>query len=313
MIKVFFTSYHFQTPQTFLNTIIKMTPGNSGRFKNIEAVTDINSADYYIIMDGANHPLPNAEKKAIYFGQHPTGLKSFKDWKEQPALLRLSLDKFLCMGEYWISHSYDELTALQPPNKTKELLCVCTGHTHLDMYAQRLKFLEAYCEKYNNLDLYGRPQENYNNNQILKPFYRGVLGHKYPDGTKGEHLQGKEILLDYKYSIEFDVGPTKNYFSERFYDALLLWTFPIYFGSNNVHEFIPKEAFTYIDPWNLSDINKVDTLVKQDVRKDNLAAIAKARDLLLNKYQLWAYTNHVVNNIGEFVNNPNEAIRKFKI
>ena len=107
-------------------------------------------------------------------------------------------------------------------------------------------------------------------------------------------------MFDYRYSIEFDVGPTTNYISERVYDALLLWTYPLYFGSNNVAKFLPKECFSYIDTSNLESINLVNSVANSGRREDNLKAIEEARYLLLNKYHTFAYAHAVVNNIDKF-------------
>lgn len=301
MIKICFVSWHYQNTRVFLDTIIKMTPGLSGKWKNIEAVLDPNQADYVAIFDGSNDNIPNADRKAIYFGQHPNCLPSFRKWEGLPALLKFDLGAYVNPGEWWITNSYDQLMALQPPIKNNRLLCVCTGHTHTPMYRQRLTFLEEYCTKHKDLVLYGRPQENYVTRTKLLPYYKGALGNKHPDGTKGEHLVGKEeVLLNSRYSLEFDVGPTINYFSERFYDALLLWAMPIYFGSNNVHNFMPAGSFRYFDQANLNDVNEVHNIANSNIREDNLGIITHARDLLLNKYQMWAMVHHVVNNIGDY-------------
>ena len=308
MIKVCFLSWHYENTRVFFDTLVKMTPNMSGCWKNIVAVLDPKQADYYIIMDGIGYPLPDMDTKAIYFGNHPTGLASYLNWADKPALLKLTLDKHLNNGEWWIGHSYDELSALTCPVKTKDLVCICTGHNHLAtgardprMYQRRLEFLEAYCEKYTDLQIYGRPIQNFFDRPKLLPYYRGILGHMNPDGTKGEHLVGKEsVMFDYRYSIEFDVGPTTNYISERVYDALLLWTYPLYFGSNNVAKFLPKECFSYIDTSNLESINLVNSVANSGRREDNLKAIEEARYLLLNKYQTFAYAHAVVNNIDKF-------------
>ena len=52
--RVCFLSHHFESPEVFLDSIIKMTPGCKGVWKDMVAVTNPNEADYYIIMDGWN-------------------------------------------------------------------------------------------------------------------------------------------------------------------------------------------------------------------------------------------------------------------
>jgi hypothetical protein len=294
--KVCFLSWHFKTPQIFLDSILKMTPGKKGVWGNIEAVVDPFQSDYCVIMDGYNGPFPS--DRVIYFGEHPDCCStSFRNWDGKDALVKLSLDKYLNPGEWWLSYDYDYLMTLPKPEKTKKLACVMTYQVHNAMYAQRPKFMQELVTKYPDisLDLYGRPQERFNSDSVLQKYYKGPLGFNNPDGTLGQHLVGKEILADYEYSIEIDVGPTRNYFSERFYDALLLWVHPIYFGSNNVHRWIPMEAFDYIDINNLNDVHKVQEVINR--QEINYEAIEHARYSLLNKYQLWPYIEGVVNQL----------------
>lgn len=294
-MKICWLSWHFQTPQIFLDSIIKMTPGRSGKWKDMEAVTDPYKADYCFIMDGYNGAFP--KERAIYFGEHPDCLHSFATWKDKKALRRLSLDTHVNFGEWWISHDYDTLSKMEFPQKTKKLVCVMTYQTHTAMYTQRPTFMTELVQRYPEipLDLYGRPSVRFNDNPILAKVYKGPLGYDKPDGTMGQHLIGKEILQDYEFSLEFDVGPTKNYFSERFYDALLLFVHPVYFGSSNVHQWIPQKAFTYINIHDLNDTLKVREIVRDAViDKDS---ILEARDLLLNKYQMWPAAYAVVNSL----------------
>jgi hypothetical protein len=294
-MKVCFLSWHFASPRVFLESLLKMTPSCSGKWKDMEAVLNPFDADFCIVMDGYNAPFP--EERAIYIGEHPNvenHSPAFRKWENKTALLRLHLDAFVNPGEWWIKHDYDYLSALELSPKEKQLCCIATYQTHNTMYNQRVNFLQALCKTNTPIDIYGRPEERYKADALLVPYYRGSLGFNKPNGLLAEHLVGKEVVGDYKYSLELDVGPTKNYFSERFYDALLLWTKPIYFGSNNIHEFIPREAFNYVNIYDLSQVSEVHRMVTEEI---NYKAIAEARDLLLNKYQLWPYIYNTINGL----------------
>ena len=316
-----FVSWHFKTPQIFLNYLIKMTPNCSGKWKNMEAITDPEAADYVIIMDGWNQKI--SHNRIIYFGAHPkvegNNLSpAFRTFKDKTCLAKITLDKFLNPGEWWLDCTYDELSNMTPPEKKSALpiACIMTYQTHNPMYEQRIKFMEGFMYHFPQaalwLDLYGRPEDKFWANQNFKWVYRGALGKNKPDGTLNEHTQGKNILKDYKYSLEFDVGPTKNYISERFYDAMLLWCIPIYFGSTNVHEFLPPESFQYIDIYDTSPENykklfqSLTFLTKNDIFycKGKITPIGKAMEearwLLLNKFQIWPYTYDVINNLENY-------------
>ena len=310
-IKVAFLSHHFESPEKFLETILKMTPNRKGIWKNIEATTNINEADYYFIMDGYNHPLPDAKNKAIYFGEHPYTPYSptFKNFEGKQALLKLPLQHFLNPGEWWIEHDYDYLSSLKPNMENrKDLICVVTYQVHHPMYHQRPKFVAEFVKSYpdSGIDVYGRPSERFKNDEVLSKVYRGVLGNEQYDPTKGEHIVGKNVIEKYNYTLEFDVGPCKNYFSERFYDSLLLWCTPIYFGCTNLSDYLPHEskAFYTFDQNNLGDVNKIADIIRQS---KYINEIAEVRDLLLNKYQMFAYCHDVVNNIEKYKEKQNKC------
>lgn len=291
-MKVCFLSWHFATPKILLDSLLKMTTKCSGKWKDMEAVLDPFQADFCVIIDGYSGAFP--EDRAIYVGEHPrilgeTNLSpAFRKWEDRKALLKLNLDDNMNPGEWWIKYDYDTLVSLPIPKKDNTFCCIMTYQTHNKMYAQRYIFMQEFCKRYPGVvDIYGRPEEKFRNDSILKEYYKGVLGFNKPDGRLGEHLIGKEIVSNYKYSLEFDVGPTQNYFSERFYDALLLWTKPIYFGSNNVHNFIPQKAFHYVD---INDLENAPGKIFVDINEEiDYNAISEARDLLLNKYQMWPY------------------------
>lgn len=305
-MKVCFLSWHFNTPEVFLNYIRHMTPGKSGKWKDMEAVTDIKQADFYIIFDGHNENID--ESRAIYFCQHPKVVgynqnvsKSFKDYSNKQCLKYFNSDNGLNPGEWWLDYDYDFLSALKAPDKKKTLACIMTYQTHNPMYEQRVKFMQAFSHLAPQtgayLDIYGRPEERFNSDPYFKWLYRGSLGYNTPDGTKGEHTHGKNLLIDYRYSLEFDVGPTQNYLSERFYDSLLLWCFPIYFGSNNVEKYFPRNSFEYVDILDLTSIEKTYKIVLSNRREENIKAIEEARDLILNKYQTWPRTYEIIKNL----------------
>jgi len=301
-IKVMFLSWHFATPKVFLDTLLKMTPNYSGKWKNVEATLKMEEADFIIIMDGYREKIPT--ERALYFGQHPQyASPSYKDFKYTPCLKAFPLSDYLNPGEWWIKHSYDELMALQPPKKTKKMICIMTYQTSYSVYLQRIYFMRKFVQKYSDFEMFGRPEKKYRTDSAFNKVYKGALGNNIFDAYKGEHIIGKERLIDYRYSLDFDQGKTKNYFSERFYDAMLLWAMPIYFGSSNVHKFVPENSFRYVDIDNLdgSEIDKVIKIINSDFREKNLEAMKEARYLLLNKWQTFPYIHHIVNNIGDYV------------
>jgi hypothetical protein len=280
-----------------------MTPSCSGKWKDMEAVTDPFEADYVALLDGdSNVPFP--KDRALYFGQHPVGSSSYRGFSNIANKKRcFPVTNNINPGEWWISYDYDTLTALEPPKKTKDLVSITTYRQDDDKptYAHRIRFLEEFVKRSKNIDIYGRQISQFQNNFLLKDVYRGVAGisEDKMNVFLGEHIIGKDIEIDYRYALDFDVGinhtgkPTHNYFSERFYDSMLLWTMPIYFGSDNLHDYLPKDSFINIDiSGSLGEIDieigKILALMSW-YREEHLKDIAEARERLLNEYQLWAY------------------------
>jgi hypothetical protein len=257
------------------------------------AVTDPKQADFCAIFDGANVPIPH--ERSLYFGEHPDCTAAYSEWNNIAALRKFPLKRFLNPGEWWLDYDYDYLMKLKPPQKTKETICVFTAHNHSPIYVRRRQFVSQFCELYPSIHLYGRPVANFQSDPVLSKYHRGVLGVTSPQNVTGDHQTGKELLIDYKYSLEFDVGPTVNYISERFYDAMLMWTLPFYFGSSNVHEYLHPESFRYID-MNGGPQLVVDT-IRSGYYESHIEVLGVARDMLLNKYQIWPYVYDVIQSL----------------
>jgi len=74
-----------------------------------------------------------------------------------------------------------------------------------------------------------------------------------------------------------------------------MWCMPLYWGGTNVEDFLPADSFRYIDI--NGDGSDVMDIVNSDFREKHLDAIAEARDLLLNKYQIWPRLHSVIKEI----------------
>jgi hypothetical protein len=281
--------------------MLKMTPGRSGKWKEMTMITDQFAADYCCVFDGYSHPFP--KERTLFFGQHPINVsRSFRNFKYDVQLASYPLDKYLNPGEWWIPHDYDTLINMKSPRKLKDA-CSCVMYHKTDereMYKKRIRFMRHFAKHSTNLDLYGRPEEDFKEDTELTSIYKGCVGKNNFNPYIGEHFLGKEKVGEYRYSIEIDVGKTINYLSERFYDSMLLWTMPIYFGSTNVEKFFPLNSFRYIDVDNWEDdkeIQGVIDIIDSDFREQNIKAIAEARDLMLNKYQSVAYVYEKIKEI----------------
>ena len=271
--------YPSWTEEETLEMYRKMTPGCSGVWEDMVAITNRHEADYCVVIDYTHERVDDS--KTIYVSAHPmmAGYTGYKDQSNKP--LKLDAKDTFGFGEWWLKYDYDYLSALEPPEKTKDLCCIMSDTDGDFGRTRRKQFIKEY--KY-PLNLYGRIKGS-----------KGILGSREPYG--GNHTHGKEdVLREHKYSVEIDVGITRNYFSERVFDSLLMWCLPFYWGSDNLGDYLPDNSFRYCDIY--GDGKEIEDMVNRDIRKDCLEDIAVARQLLLNKYQIFP-------RIYEFIsNNP---------
>lgn len=289
MIKVCFIFPSWSHEET-LKIYSKMTPGRSGQWKDMVGVTDPFKADYCVIVDDALG-VPYPKDRAIYMGAHPyiPGYDSYRCF-DGMGVARLDLRDTFGFGEWWLKYDYDYLSKLQlqPMEKSKDLICIMSNAIGRPDQELRKLYIKRFCESH-CLDLYGglKPET-----EAIAAQYKGVLGN--PDRAGVDYWYGKEgILENYRYALEFDNGPTKHYFSERIFDDILLYTTPILaLGCTNLEEYLPEGSFHYANIAGYG--NDVMEIIK---RTPDYKALKEARDLLLNKYQLWARVWETIQNL----------------
>ena len=268
-----------------LEVFSKMTPRRSGEFRGIKGVSDRSKADFFVVIDDTNSNLP--QDRTIYIGAHPY-IPGYSNYRaiQGKGIASLDCRYTFGFGEWWLKYDYDYLAALKKPEKTKDLICILSNASGRDDHRQRKEYTAAYCAKY-PLDLYGSivPFTG-----PMKSCYKGRLG----NGNANDYWFGKEgVLEQYRYALEFDMGPCEHYFSERIFDDILLWTTPIVvIGGTNIGDYLPSGSFHYADIKNGgSDVCALTSQPQDD------KALEEARDLLLNKYQLWARIDEVLTGV----------------
>ena len=104
-------------------------------------------------------------------------------------------------------------------------------------------------------------------------------------------------LHNYKYCLSFDnqdhIG---NFFGTQFTDSILYWTVPIYWGGANLDKFFPKDSFIQMDIRKQNEKERIVELLQNESYEKRLPALAEARDLILNKYNMWPIINNVIAN-----------------
>lgn len=254
--------YDPETNERYLEILSKMTPGRSGVWKDMVGVTRIEDADWCVVIDETTKTVPL--DRTLFVSAHPKmdGYTGYSDNTNKPHALDNS--NTFGFGEWWLKHDYDTLLNMKCPNKEKEICCIMSnsegdyGRTRRKIFAKSL-----------GIELLGK-----------------IDGGK-PLIDKDGYWFGKEdVYKKHKYALEVDVGPCRNYFSERFFDSILMWCLPLYWGGTNVEDYFPKESFRYVDIYGNGD--DVLSYRNSGEWEKSVGAIEEARNLILNKYQLWA-------------------------
>lgn len=97
-----------------------------------------------------------------------------------------------------------------------------------------------------------------------------------------------------KYAIAYENYKNDYYWTEKIMDCYLSYSMPIYFGCNLIDNFFPKDSYIQLDP----NDKHIDLFLKEIVTskkwENNLDGITKARELVLNEYQLFPFLyNHI--------------------
>ncbi|WP_258101573.1 glycosyltransferase family 10 domain-containing protein [Marinoscillum pacificum] len=111
-----------------------------------------------------------------------------------------------------------------------------------------------------------------------------------------------DALFPYRYSIVVENSFCPNYWTEKIADCLLSWTVPVYMGATNIDQFFPEGSFIQVDP-DVDSLKEVLTDLDQDNYQGRLLAIAKAREMILDKYQLFPFLSERVLN-SKLENSP---------
>ena len=73
------------------------------------------------------------------------------------------------------------------------------------------------------------------------------------------------------------------------------YTIPIYCGCTNLGSYFPEKSFVQIDINNYQESCRViEKVLEEDIWEDRLEALNEARELVLNKYQLFPFISGLV-------------------
>jgi hypothetical protein len=271
-----------------LNTYKIHTPQESGVWNNIQATTNVLEADYHVIMDGGipnNVPL----NKVIYFQREEPEIKAPKlDWPDDLFFQGTFTDRKHHFVPTWrVIKSYDFLKNLEYNRDDKKHMVssITSGKFVARGHKARVNFLATLVEHTKDIDIFGAHGiENFGN---ISSCFKGKL--EYNSYCKFEGL------YPYHYSLAFENSSCYNCVSEKPVDALLTWTMPIYWGCPNVSDYLPEGSYHHIkDIDDFKSIEQVIEIIKTPPTEENILAMAKARELILDKYNIWSEIETII-------------------
>ena len=290
MVKVYFAPNWGLTSEQMISDYIKQTPGSIGKWGSIQVVTNPVEAEYLIIQDQCDTETLSyfTEDKRLYFSREAMDSVSINSYPNTKKYSYWDNSGFL-WTKWWypnkssggINKTYDELSSEDnvPYEKTKLLSCVQSNKTATEGHRLRYNFLVDFLNtKPDLIDLYG--SINFANKELNDndKFY---------------------ALSNYKYCLAFDNQDTiKNFFGTQFTDSILYWTVPIYWGGADLNRFFPEDSFIQIDIRKPDEVNKVIEIIQNDDYESRIPALKEARNLILNKYNMWPMINEILETGG---------------
>ncbi len=174
---------------------------------------------------------------------------------------------------WWIGKDYNFLTNAEIPKKNLTISWLTNADTSIEGQIERLNFWN-YIQT-TNLDI-------------------EFFGRGFPPPVKPIEVKWDGVA-PYKYTLAIENYSGLYYWSEKIADAFLGYTMPIYYGCTNISDYFPKESFVWID---INQPEEAVEIIRETINNDlwlrNRDAVIYARELVLNKYNIFAFLAEVI-------------------
>ena len=183
---------------------------------------------------------------------------------------------------WFVEKSYDELLNLSVPAKTKLISIVSSAKAFTEGHRKRLDFAQKLKQHFgDSVDLFGR---------CLNPFDK-----KW------------DVLAPYKYHIAIENDSCDDWVTEKFFDPILAYSYPFYYGCPNIGKYISTDSFTRIDINDFAEsIKIIEKVINDESVYNTFIKEAKIfRNVLLNEQQLFPMLTHLIKENGSHNNIKN--------
>lgn len=177
---------------------------------------------------------------------------------------------------------YDELSSIKSVEKTKLMSIIFSDKTFTKGHIKRIEFVQKLKEHFGDkLDVFG-----IGSNEVEDKW---------------------NALAQYKYAIVVENSSYDDYWTEKLSDAYLSFCYPIYYGCKNIDKYFDKDAMTVIDINDFKGtVDKIEKVMSENYYEKHYDKIVEARNLVLNKYNIFALMSEFVND--HFVEGEKELV-----
>ena len=121
------------------------------------------------------------------------------------------------------------------PYEKKKFITLIAGNktspVKNELYSERIKAIKFFANTKEGIEFYGVGWDNVKD-EILKKAYKGKVKTK------------KDVLRNYKFTICYENAKgLYGYITEKIFDCFAAGTVPIYWGAENITDYIPKKCF----------------------------------------------------------------------
>ena len=170
------------------------------------------------------------------------------------------------------------------PTKHKLVSVICSTKTLSEQHRFRSTFLTRLREHFGErLDVFGKG---------INPF-----------------IDKEEVIAPYRYHIVLENTTDKDYWSEKISDPLLALTYPIYYGYENLDDYLPKDCFTRIDIAQPEQaIAVIESVIASDMHETKQSVLHQARELILDEHNIFELVARVVTKLHSTSSSKSDAL-----
>lgn len=276
----------------------RQTPNSSYKWKEITFTEEpVKECDYLVILEYPKKDFSvNVNKNnIIHLCLEPSNeVSKYRQFANKCVninfnQLDINKNNILSQGAlpWHIDKDYDFLSALSKDELSKEdeIVWITSNQRSSKGHKIRMDFLDS-IQSLEFINLYGRG---------IRP-----IDDKW------------DVLCKSKYAIAYENFQNDYNWTEKISDCFLTYTMPLYFGCNHIENFFPKNSFIQIDPFDKHIGLFLKEVVDSKKWENNLDALEEARNLVLNKYQLFPFLYNQIMAIesakGAYEKNKKELI-----